>query len=293
MGISPYPASVLLPDLAQPYPTLVEFLSQKFPRIAAAVWQRRLAQGKLLDDAGEPLEPDAPYRPGTRVFYFREVEAEEVIPFEERIIYRDDQILVCCKPHFLPVTPVGRFVEQSLLNRLRRSTGIHDLVPLHRIDRETAGLVLFSVNPQTRSRYYDLFKRGEVQKEYQALAPLAELPPQRSWLVENRLVPGEPWFRMQVVPGEANARSTVELREVADGLGRFRLSPLTGKTHQLRVHLSGLGFPILNDRLYPRLKEQAPDDFEKPLQLLAKGLKFADPVTGARREFQSDRKLLW
>ncbi|GFO59417.1 hypothetical protein GMST_17420 [Geomonas silvestris] len=293
MGISPYPASVLLPELAQPYPSLVEFLSQKFSRVPASVWERRLAQGKLLDGDGEPLEPDAPYRPGTRVFYFREVEQEEVIPFQERTVYRDDQILVCCKPHFLPVTPVGRFVEQSLLNRLRRSTGIHDLVPLHRIDRDTAGLVLFSVNPQTRSRYCDLFKRGEVQKEYLALAPVAEVPSQRSWLVENRLVPGEPWFRMQVVPGETNARSTVELCEVAGGLGRFRLSPLTGKTHQLRVHLSGLGFPILNDRLYPRLKEQAPDDFASPLQLLAKELKFVDPVSGARREFRSDRELLW
>ncbi|GFO70214.1 RNA pseudouridylate synthase [Geomonas limicola] len=292
MGISPYPASVLLPEAAQPYPTLVEFLSTRFPRISASIWQRRLAQGKLLDKEGVPLALDVPYRPGTRVFYFREVEAEEAIPFQERILYQDDQILVCCKPHFLPVTPVGRFVEQSLLYRLRRSTGIHDLVPLHRIDRETAGLVLFSVNPETRSRYYELFKRGEVCKEYLALAPVAEVPAQRHWRVENRLVPGEPWFRMQVVPGEVNARSTIELSELVDGVGRFRLAPLTGKTHQLRVHLSDLGFPIMNDRLYPRLKDQAPDDFDRPLKLLARRLEFVDPVSGVPRKFQSDRELL-
>jgi len=292
MGISPYPASVLLPETEKPYPTLIEFLSKRFPRVPAALWQCRLARGKLLDDNGEPLDPAAPYRPGSRVFYFREVEAEEVIPFKERILFQDDQILVCCKPHFLPVTPVGRFVEQSLLNRLRLSTGLHDLVPLHRIDRETAGLVLFSVNPTTRSRYYDLFKRGEVRKEYQALAPVAALPARRHWRVENRLVPGEPWFRMQVVPGAVNARSEIELTEVVDGLGRFRLAPLTGKTHQLRVHLSGLGFPILNDRLYPRLQDQAPDDFDRPLRLLARRLAFVDPVTGVSREFQSDRELL-
>jgi len=293
MGISPYPASVLLPTLSEPYPTILEFLCGKFPRVPAGTWEERLALGKIQDGDGNPLGPGTAYRPGLRVFYFREVEQEEPIPFEERILFRNDEILVACKPHFLPVTPGGRFVEQSLVNRLRKTTGLHDLVPLHRIDRETAGLVLFSVNPETRTRYYELFKTGAMNKEYQALSAAPGAAGAQSWLVADRLEPGEPWFRMARVPGAVNARSQVDLVRVEAGLAHFNLKPLTGKTHQLRVHLAGLGYPILNDRLYPELEPERPDDFARPLQLLARSLAFVDPVSGKRLSFESERRLLW
>lgn len=293
MGISPYPASVLLPKVPQPYPSILEFLCRKFPQVDAGCWARRIAQEKVLNADGTPISAATPYQPETRILYFREVEQEEVIPFQEKVLYRDDEILVCCKPHFLPVTPGGRFVEQSLLYRLRKTTGLHDLVPLHRIDRETAGLVLFSVNPKTRTCYSEMFKVGAIQKTYHALAACPEPREPCEWLVENRVVSGEPWFRMQTVPGVVNARSRVELLEVRGGLARFRLTPFTGKTHQLRVHLSGLGFPILNDKLYPTLQEKRDDDFGRPLQLLAKSLRFTDPVSGKTLEFESDRQLLW
>jgi len=220
------------------------------------------------------------------------VENEPQIPFLETILYQDDDLLVADKPHFLPVTPGGRYVEECLLSRLRRRTGLHDLVPLHRIDRETAGLVLFSVNKEGRSRYAKLWLQGEIEKSYQALSAGRCSPVNSVRLVENRIERGAPSFRMQIVPGSVNARSLVTLLEWHNGLARFLLQPLTGKTHQLRLHLSSLGCCILNDRFYPELQAERADNFAAPLQLLAKMVRFKDPLSGARREFVSERELL-
>jgi tRNA pseudouridine32 synthase/23S rRNA pseudouridine746 synthase len=252
-----------------------------------------MRDGKVLNDRGEPITADTPYSPSKRIFYFREIENEPVIPFTEQILFQDDELLVAFKPHFLPVIPGGRYVEECLLNRLRAHTGIVDLVPLHRLDRETAGIVIFSVNPNTRGLYHELFMHGKVEKNYRALAEVNQPPRENQWTVENRIVRGEPRFRMKTVPGVANARSHIQLLEVKGNRGLFSLQPVTGKTHQLRLHLSGLGFRIINDRVYPELQPQTEDDFDQPLQLLARRVRFHDPVSGQDREFQSERELVW
>ena len=293
MSISQYPAKVTMPKLVQPYPTVLAFLVQRFPKIPESVWERRVAEGKVLAEDGSPVSATTPYAAQRRVFYFREVEEERVIPFQEEILYQNDELLVACKPHFLPVTPGGVYLDQSLLHRLRKRTGIRHLVPLHRIDRETAGIVLFSVNPKSRGRYGELFRDGSIEKSYRALSSGIVAAGGDEWLVENRLVQGEPWFTMATRPGPPNARSRIRLSEERGGVSHFFLTPLTGKTHQLRVHMSGLGVPILHDRLYPQLQPRQPDDFEKPLQLLAQRLRFKDPVSGKWMEFQSNRELLW
>lgn len=292
MSISQYPAKVTMPKLAQPFPTVLAFLVQRFPKIPHEVWVRRISEGKVLGDDGSPVGIDTPYAAQKRVFYYREMEREPVIPFAEEILYQDDELLVACKPHFLPVTPGGAYLEQSLLHRLRKRTGNHQLVPLHRIDRETAGIVLFSMNPKTRGRYGELFRSGSIEKSYLALSA-AMVAEGDEWQMESRLVPGEPWFVMTTEPGPPNARSGIRLLERRDGVARFSLTPFTGKTHQLRVHMSALGMPIMHDRLYPRLQPQRPDDFDKPLQLLAQRLRFKDPVSGKWLEFRSNRELLW
>jgi tRNA pseudouridine32 synthase/23S rRNA pseudouridine746 synthase len=293
MGISKYPSVVTMPAARKPWPSILEFLSATFPAVPTGRWAERIAQGLVLDDNGTPITRETPYRPSRRLFYFRETDNEPVIPFAEQIVFQNDEILVACKPHFLPVIPGGRFVNECLLNRLRLRTGIADLAPLHRIDRETAGLVVFSVNRNTRGLYHDLFMHGKVEKTYCALAELTSPPPQTRWLVENRLARGEPRFRMQIVPGTPNTRSEIALAETKANLGRFELRPLTGKTHQLRVHLSSLGFGILNDRVYPDLLPARGDDFARPLQLLARQLRFRDPVDGRHVEIVSERVLLW
>jgi tRNA pseudouridine32 synthase/23S rRNA pseudouridine746 synthase len=292
MGISQQPSCVSLPCTAKPYPAILDFLVQRFPRVGQVLWAQRILQGKVLDEMGVPITCETSYVPQQRLFYFREVSEEPLIPLAEAILFHNDELLIACKPPFLPVTPAGPFVNECLLNRLKIKTGNSDLVPLHRIDRETSGLVLFSTNKATRGLYGGLFLTGRIEKTYEALVAVTHRPQEREWLVENRLVKAEPWFRMQVAPGIVNARSRIELVAFRDSQAHFLLYPLTGKQHQLRVHMSGLGFSILNDRYYPELLPKQEDDLHNPLQLMARRVKFIDPVSGKAMEFQSERQLL-
>ena len=293
MGISKHPSVVTMPKAEKPYPSILAFLSGRFPAISREIWDKRISEGKVLDEKAQRITLDTEYAPLRRIFYFREVSTEPFIPFAEKILFLDDEILVACKPHFLPVTPGGRYVDECLLNRLRSSTGIEDLAPLHRIDRGTAGLVIFAVNKKSRGLYGKLFLNGQVEKTYHALSACHPLQKTASWDVNNRIERGEPGFRMKTAPGGVNARSAINLVEVKGETARFTLQPRTGKTHQLRLHMSGLGFGILNDRYYPELQAESEDNFDTPLQLVAQMLRFRDPLSGRNREFTSERELLW
>jgi len=292
MGIAKTPSVVTLPEAVKPYPSILEFLIKAFPGISRDTWAQRIRDEKVLDDNASPIAADTPYVPAKRLFYFREVENEPVIPFPETILFQDDEILVADKPHFLPVIPGGRFVNECLLNRLRARTGIADLVPLHRIDRETAGIVMLSANKKTRGLYHDLFMQGKITKTYHAIAEVAQPPQQELWVVQNRIARGEPRFRMRSVTGAANSESHIQLLKESGNRGYFHLRPVTGKTHQLRLHMSSLGFQIINDRLYPDLLPEQDDDFTRPLQLLANQIMFHDPLTGKAMEFGSGQALL-
>jgi len=159
-------------------------------------------------------------------------------------------------------------------------------VPLHRIDRLTAGLVLFSTNPATRSRYQSLFREQQVDKYYEALAPA--LPQFGFPLVHrSRLLAGEPFFRMAECNGPANSETRVDVVDRGCPIWRYALSPVSGRKHQLRVHMASLGAPILNDPLYPELASGEEDDFDAPLKLLAKRIAFTDPLSGQTRRFES------
>lgn len=283
----------MLPDVPNHVLTVLDFLIGRFPGVSGDTWTKRVAEGKVLDEDGHAITVNTGYLRGKKIYYRREVEQERVIPFAETIVFENSALLVACKPHFLPVNPTGPFVAECLMNRLRKKTGNEQLVPINRIDRETAGLVLFSADPKTRDSYYRLFREGEVEKYYQALASVDEEPAQREWIVENRMEKGEPWFRMKIVPGQANSRSEIRLVEKRGDRARFQLRPFTGKTHQLRLHMSSLGFGIQNDRYYPHLQPESADDFGRPLQLLAKTVRFRDPLTGKVLEFNSERRLDW
>jgi tRNA pseudouridine32 synthase / 23S rRNA pseudouridine746 synthase len=250
-----------------------------------------MAWGRVLDADGMPLKPETPYRVGLEVHYYREVADEPLIPFQEEVLYADGVLLVADKPHFLPVAPVGVHVHETLLGRLIRRTGNQALVPLHRIDRETAGLVLFSANPQSRARYQALFRDRRIEKVYEALAPA--LPETGFPLIRrSRMVAGEPFFRMQEIEGAPNSETRIDVLACGNGLWRYALKPLTGRKHQLRVHMAALGAPICNDSIYPSLAGRARGDFSAPLQLLAKRLSFIDPLSGLERSFCSNFTLL-
>ena len=267
-----------------PWRTVLEALCAHFPRIPEWEWRERFIRGRVLDQSGAPLPLDAPYRLGAQVQYFREVAGEPAMPGGEYVVHCDEHLLVAFKPHYLSVAPTGAWVRETLLTRMVALTGNTDLVPLHRLDRDTAGLVLFSTRPVSRGTYQALFRERRIRKFYRAVAPA--LPELRfPHIHRSRLEAGEPFFRMREVEGQANSETVVDVLERSDPNWTYRLEPVTGRKHQLRVHMAALGAPILHDRYYPQLQPRGPDDPARPLQLTACRLAFEDPLSSEPRRF--------
>ena len=271
---------------------VLDFLAARMPGIARSEWAQRLQEGLVLQETGQPALPEQACQPGQRFYYYRNLVHEPVLPVQARIVFEDDHLLVADKPHFMPVTPSGRYVQQSLLVQLKRLTACADLVPLHRIDRETAGLVLLGKRLHERDAYHALFRDKHIHKTYHAVAawpPEVALPRVHT----SRLVPGEPFFRTQEVAGQANSETRISLLRTSGDRALYQLEPITGKRHQLRVHMNALGMPIEGDLFYPTVLRgpDAPEDFSQPLQLLAQSVQFTDPHTGQARVFESQLQL--
>jgi tRNA pseudouridine32 synthase / 23S rRNA pseudouridine746 synthase len=278
----------------QSHPNLLHFFAEQFPHVEVKEWEDRFAQGLVLNDLGECLAANDAYLPNTHLIYFRRLAREPEIPFEEAIVYQDEHILVADKPHFLPVTPSGLYLHQTLLNRLKKTTGIQALSPIHRIDRDTAGLVIFSINPSERAQYQNLFRDRAVRKVYEAIAPYSEkIARQLPMTYRSRLEESEHFLQMMEVEGEPNTDTLIELLEVTKPWAKYRLIPGSGKKHQLRCHLNALDIPIKNDQIYPVLTpyQEYDLDITRPLQLLAKEISFLDPITNTLRSFSSLRTL--
>ena len=282
--------------------TTLDFLKERYPSVETATWAYRMAKGQVVDETGLRLNSGSPYRVGACIFYYRELESEKRIPFAEYVLYRDEDLLVVDKPHFLPVVPSGRFLHETLLVRLKKKEKLESLVPIHRIDRCAAGLVLFSLNPATRDHYASLFRERRVKKLYEALARTLPLnfPPKFPMLSfphtrRSRIVAGEPFFRMKEVEGPPNSETYIAVLQEINGVTLYQVRPSTGRKHQIRLHLSALGIPIVNDKFYPdqsvAREFASEDDFSNPLKLLAKSISFRDPLTGRKHYFESCRNL--
>ena len=283
------PSCVGLP--AGAWLTITDFLVERFPAITRDVWLQRMANQLVVDEHGEMVTPNRPYPRHMRIYYYRAVDEEQRLPFDEAVLFQDEHLVVADKPHFLPVTPSGHYLQETLLVRLKKRLGLDTLIPIHRIDRETAGLVLFSINPGERNAYQALFRHQAVTKHYEAVAPWRSdltFPLTR----KSRIAQDVPFFRQREVAGEPNSETHIDVIKINGNQARYALSPVTGKKHQLRVHMNALGLPILNDRMYPPVAATPADDHALPLQLLAKSIAFDDPVTGQRRYFQSQLALL-
>jgi tRNA pseudouridine32 synthase/23S rRNA pseudouridine746 synthase len=295
----------------------IEFLSQRFPAIQREVWQQRFDAGTVLNAMGQRIAPSHSVFGESHLLYFRHVADEPVLPFKAQIIFQDDYLVVADKPHFMPVTPGGQYVQQSLLVQLKQQLNLPELSPIHRIDRETAGLVVLCVRAQDRDAYQALFRMRQVEKTYEAIAGAPESSPSKLEFPlthTSRMVEDAQFFRMRELAADKFAdenhfnsetwidcvellctceNSTQKKDSPLRKLARYRLKPVTGQRHQLRVHMNALGLPLIGDQFYPLVKRSALDkeDFKQPLQLLAKTIAFSDPLIGGTREFMSKLKL--
>ncbi len=293
------PSVIVLPENnANHWQTILDFLDARFPNVSRDDIVARMLRGDVRTENGDKVLPDQPYCAQQKLFYYRHVENEPRVPFDETVLFEDEWIVAADKPHFLPVTPGGRFVQETLLVRLKRKLGIDSLAPMHRIDRETAGVVLFTKQPATRGAYQRQFTDKTVVKHYEAIAPRPDdlYFPMLPMVYHSHIAAAEHFMRMQEIPLRdgilPNAETRIELLEAGNQFARYRLSPITGKKHQLRVQMAALGLPLLNDQIYPHHVAAGEEDMSKPLQLLAKSIRFCDPMTGEMRHFESPRSLV-
>lgn len=285
-GVSP--SYIWLPEGR--WENALAFLSTQFPDISPEIWCQRMAKLEVCDALGNYLHAASPVKRGMCIYYYREIENEVAIPFQEKILFEDEHLIVADKPHFLAVTPGGQYLRETLLVRLKASTGIDHLTPLHRLDRETAGAILFSKQIQSRGAYQSLFQTRQIAKTYHALA--AHLPQLSFPLCKSsRMEESERFFVMHEVAGVANSETLISVLEQRGEIDLYELQPHTGKKHQLRLHMASLGAPILNDQFYPFAQPVGSDDYSRPLKLLAKSIAFIDPVSHQQREFHSEQNL--
>lgn len=283
-------SKVFLPKMKPAPATVYQYLCQQFPHIAADEWQQRFADNLIYDALGNILSFDSEYIENSHVFYYRFLAHEIHVPFEHEVLFENDHLLVIDKPHFLTISPTGQYVQETLLVRLKKQTGNEFLTPIHRLDRETAGVVLFSKQAATRAAYQEMFAQRQVKKTYHAIAPFhADLT--FPCYTRYRMEKGQPFYTMQVVEGKINSETEIDLIEHDSVWAKYQLKPITGKQHQLRVHLNSLGIAIKNDPFYPMVQHKREDDFSAPLQLLAKHIRFNDPVTFKEMEFSSKFEL--
>ncbi|WP_144672826.1 RluA family pseudouridine synthase [Arthrobacter sp. U41] len=304
-----------LPDEG-PWDTAMDYMMHRWGHIDPQGIEDRFDAGEIVGEAGVPLDRATPLRNHTFIWYYRTLPPEARIPVELNILHQDDHLLVVDKPHFLPTTPGGTYIQESALVRLRNQLDLPDLIPMHRLDRMTAGILLLSTNPATRGKYQVLFEKRQVQKEYECVSAATPAPGHNAVefpvVVRNRMTKSRSYLLAEVIDGEPNAETRIERLRTFDGpapevpgagipnktsdgaTGRralYRLEPHSGKTHQLRVHMASLGLGIVNDAFYPELLDKAPDDYSKPLQLLARGIRFVDPITGKPVEYRSGLEL--
>lgn len=277
------------PSGVHPWPTMGTWLRDRLPDGVDVPGM--LAQQRFVDESGHPVREDDPYTPHTFVWFHRDLRDEPHVPGTIHVVHRDERLVVVDKPAFLSSIPRGRHVTQSVVVRLRDGLGLPELSPLHRLDRITSGLLMLATERRWRSPYQSVFEHRAMHKTYWALAPLRPdltLPT----VVRNHIHKVRGQWQAQVVPGApVNAETLVELESQVGEHGIYRLTPRTGRTHQLRLHLLGLGIPIVDDPLYPDVHDVPVDDFSHPLQLLAGELAFTDPVDGEPRHFRSVRRL--
>ena len=305
--------------------TIADYLIARFYPNDPQIIHARFNTGEVRLDDGTILTSDSPYMPGERIWYFRELADEPQLPSDMPVLYEDEHVLAIDKPHFLPTTPRGSYIAQTALTKLRVREQNPLLIPIHRLDRPTAGVLLFAKTVQARRPFQMMFQHRQASKTYRAVAPVpADVTAAEQALsteglqVRSHIQKIRDQLQVQQLSEqecaaqgvEPNTLTTVKIlrtftpsAQAVEGWraepalnkkqewALYDLEPHTGKTHQLRAHLNLLGSPILGDVLYPQVLPDTPDRPEYPLQLLAYSLHFEHPITGERVDLHSGRSL--
>ena len=304
-----------LPDEG-PWDTAMDYMMHRWGHIDPQGIEDRFDAGEIVGEAGIPLDRATPLRNHTFIWYYRTLPPEVRIPVELNILHQDDHLLVVDKPHFLPTTPGGTYIQESALVRLRNQLDLPDLIPMHRLDRMTAGILLLSTNPETRGKYQVLFEKRQVQKEYECVAAAEPAPGHPAVdfpvVVRNRMTKSRSYLLAEVIDGEPNAETRIERLRTFAGpgaatpAGHVPGSAADGAPGAVRCTGSSRtrARPTSSACTWPRsgwgssttpstreLLDKAPDDYSKPLQLLARGIRFADPITGKPVEYRSGLEL--
>lgn len=279
-------ARVRLPSTGN-WATVRDYFCYLLPRQGSQAIDAAFADGRYVDPNGQVLTAQTPFTPALTIYFYRDLPSETDDASDLRILYQDERIVVVDKPHLVATMPRGAHVRQTALAQARRLTGCATLTPAHRLDRDTAGVLLMTTQPVYRGAYQELFAARAVVKCYLAVA--GSYPGHLPMTIRTHQVKERGVIAAYQVPTALpNAETRMELLDIRGALALYRLTPRTGRTHQLRLHLAGLGIPIIGDVLYPvgavRLSRY-------PLQLLAQSLTFTDPIDHQRRHFVSHRSL--
>ncbi|MBV7296105.1 hypothetical protein KRX51_09300 [Corynebacterium sp. TAE3-ERU12] len=273
----------------------VEGQQHRHPDDDAAAIARRFADGLVVDNKGRAVAPHQPLKPGTDLWFYRIPAPEPQIAGPMPIIYSDADLVIVDKPPFLATTPRGRHITETALVRLRRHLDEPDLVPAHRLDRLTSGVLVFVRRPEARRTYQQLFTTpGAVLKIYEALAPTPPTPICDGTEIATRQDKVRGVLQAFTVPGQPNARTVIEsVRPLAEDpqVAVWRLRPLTGRTHQLRLHLCELGCPIIGDPLYPTVSAVADEDPTQPMHLVCREMRLTHPDSGDSVHVRASRQL--
>lgn len=288
------PSCIYLPNVEDE--TVFDFFCNSFPHIKPSDCQQRFEQKEVRFETGEIVSLNTPFIKGAKIYYYRELPSEIKVPFNEKVLFENERFLIVDKPHFLPVAPSGNYLHETLIVRLRKNLKQDDLELCHRLDRETAGLVLVIKQKEYRASYHRLFSERKIKKIYHAISTLP--PDTMKFPIEKKssIVKSQPFFLMRENSSVESSSSSIseskiELLERGVKRALYKLTPKTGKKHQLRVHMASVGLPILNDSFYPKLINKDSNDFSKPLQLLAKSLSFVDPFDRKLYDFDSSFEL--
>lgn len=276
--------------------TVFDYFCHSFPHILPAECLSRFQKDEVRFEDGTIITDVTPFTRYLKIYYYRELQSEIKIPFKENVLYENERFLIVDKPHFLPVAPSGDYLHETLIVRLRKQLKLDDLELSHRLDRETAGLVLVTKKQEYRAMYHELFSARQILKIYHAISTLPLKNMSFPIIRQSHIVKSHPFFLMQEALEqnhfESNiSESKIELLESGFKQALYKLTPKTGKKHQLRVHMASLGLPIKNDVFYPNLLKRSTTDFSEPLQLLAKSLHFKDPYNNKRYDFYSSFEL--